>query len=115
MAITKSDMTRNLYEKLGLSRRECGDIVDRVFAIIKKNSWSGECHRASCVVEAADCAGVVLLRPAQVARLGDLFRGGRADGSQRVQDLTAKRCGRWGRLTVHVPKVAAGADLRWRR
>jgi integration host factor subunit alpha len=42
MAITKSDMTGNLYEKLGLSKRECADIVDRVFAVIKTTLADGE-------------------------------------------------------------------------
>jgi len=42
MAITKSDMTRNLYEKLGLSKRECGDLVDRFFRIIKKALADGD-------------------------------------------------------------------------
>ena len=42
MAITKSDLTMNLYEELGLSKRECGDIVDRIFAIMKKTLADGE-------------------------------------------------------------------------
>jgi integration host factor subunit alpha len=47
MAITKSDMTRNLYEKLGLSKRECGDIADKFLKIIKKALADGEDVRIS--------------------------------------------------------------------
>ena len=42
MAIKKSDINENLYEKLGLSKRECGDIADRFFKIIKKALADGE-------------------------------------------------------------------------
>ena len=47
MAITKSNMTENLYEKLGLSKRECGDIADRFFTIIKKSLADGDSVKLS--------------------------------------------------------------------
>jgi integration host factor subunit alpha len=42
MTTTKSRICENLYERLGLSKRECGDIVDRFFEIIKKSLAHGD-------------------------------------------------------------------------
>ena len=34
--MTKSDIVNNVYDKLGLSKRECADIVDRFFETVKE-------------------------------------------------------------------------------
>jgi len=34
--MTKLDIANNLYDKLGLSKRECSEIVDMFFEIIKE-------------------------------------------------------------------------------
>ncbi len=34
--MTKLDIANNVYDKLGLSKRECSDIVDRFFDVIKE-------------------------------------------------------------------------------
>jgi len=34
--MTKLDIVNNVYDKLGLSKRECADIVDRFFEVIKE-------------------------------------------------------------------------------
>ena len=34
--MTKLDIINNVYDKLGLSKRECADIVDRFFEIVKE-------------------------------------------------------------------------------
>ncbi len=47
MTIKKSDMTQNLYEKLGLSQRECGEMVDTFFSIIKQALADGDDVRLS--------------------------------------------------------------------
>ena len=41
MKTKKSDIAENLYKELALSKRECGDIVDRFFEIIKKSLADG--------------------------------------------------------------------------
>jgi integration host factor subunit alpha len=40
--MTKLDIVTNLYEKLGFSKRECANIVDTFFEIVKKTLASGE-------------------------------------------------------------------------
>jgi integration host factor subunit alpha len=40
--MTKLEIVTNLYEKLGFSKRECANIVDTFFEIIKKTLASGE-------------------------------------------------------------------------
>jgi integration host factor subunit alpha len=40
--MTKLEIVTNLYEKLGFSKRECANIVDRFFEIIKETLASGE-------------------------------------------------------------------------
>jgi integration host factor subunit alpha len=42
MTTKKSDIAECLYEKLGLSKRECGDIVDRFFKVIRKSLEAGD-------------------------------------------------------------------------
>lgn len=34
--MTKIEIVANVYEKLGLSKRECADIVDKFFEVIKE-------------------------------------------------------------------------------
>ena len=34
--MTKIDIINNVYDKLGLSKKECADIVDRFFEVIKE-------------------------------------------------------------------------------
>lgn len=34
--MTKIDIVNNVYEKLGFSKRECADIVDKFFEIVKE-------------------------------------------------------------------------------
>jgi len=34
--MTKLDLANSVYDKLGLSKRECADIVDRFFEVIKE-------------------------------------------------------------------------------
>ncbi|MCX8023209.1 MAG: integration host factor subunit alpha [Syntrophorhabdaceae bacterium] len=40
--MTKSEIVSSVYERLGLSKRECADLVDAFFDIIKKTLASGE-------------------------------------------------------------------------
>jgi len=40
--MTKIEIVTNVYEKLGLSKRECADIVDEFFEVIKETLASGE-------------------------------------------------------------------------
>lgn len=40
--MTKLEIVTNLYEKLGFSKRECANIVDSCFEIIKKSLANGE-------------------------------------------------------------------------
>jgi integration host factor subunit alpha len=40
--MTKLEIVTNLYERLGFSKRECANIVDTFFEIIKKTLASGE-------------------------------------------------------------------------
>lgn len=40
--MTKLEIVTNLYEKLGFSKRECANIVDSFFEIIKKTLAAGE-------------------------------------------------------------------------
>jgi integration host factor subunit alpha len=41
MATKKSDIIENLYERLGLSKKECADIVDEFFKIVKESLRDG--------------------------------------------------------------------------
>ena len=34
--MTKLDIANNVYDKLGFSKRECADIVDRFFEVVKE-------------------------------------------------------------------------------
>jgi integration host factor subunit alpha len=40
--MTKIEIVTNLYEKLGFSKRECANIVDTLFGIVKKTLSNGE-------------------------------------------------------------------------
>ncbi len=40
--MTKSDIADNLYDRLGLSKRQCADIVDSFFEIIKETLSKNE-------------------------------------------------------------------------
>lgn len=40
--MTKSEIVTNVYERLGLSKRECADLVDMFFEIIKGTLAKGE-------------------------------------------------------------------------
>ncbi|MCX5799732.1 MAG: integration host factor subunit alpha [Proteobacteria bacterium] len=40
--MTKIEIVTNLYEKLGFSKRECANIVDTLFEIVKKTLSNGE-------------------------------------------------------------------------
>ncbi len=40
--MTKLDIVTSLYERLGFSKRECANIVDTFFEIIKKTLATGE-------------------------------------------------------------------------
>ncbi|MCS7280726.1 MAG: integration host factor subunit alpha [Desulfobacterota bacterium] len=40
--MTKADIVNDLYERLGYSKRECANIVDSVFDIIKETLSKGE-------------------------------------------------------------------------
>jgi integration host factor subunit alpha len=40
--MTKSEIVTNVYERLGLSKRECADLVDMFFEIIKETLAKGE-------------------------------------------------------------------------
>lgn len=40
--MTKLEIVTSLYEKLGFSRRECANIVDAFFDVIKKTLGEGE-------------------------------------------------------------------------
>ena len=40
--MTKLEIVTNLYEKLGFSKRECANIVDNFFEIIKEELAAGE-------------------------------------------------------------------------
>jgi integration host factor subunit alpha len=40
--MTKLEIVTNLYEKLGFSKRECANIVDNFFEIIKEKLAAGE-------------------------------------------------------------------------
>ena len=40
--MTKSEIVTNVYERLGLSKRECADLVDLFFEIIKGKLAEGE-------------------------------------------------------------------------
>ena len=40
--MTKIEIVTNVYEKLGFSKRECADIVDRFFEIIKETLANSE-------------------------------------------------------------------------
>jgi len=40
--MTKIEIVTNVYEKLGFSKRECADIVDKFFEVIKKTLADGE-------------------------------------------------------------------------
>jgi integration host factor subunit alpha len=42
MTMTKSHICEILYEKLGLSKRECGDIVERFFKLVKESLANGD-------------------------------------------------------------------------
>ena len=42
MAIKKSHIIEHLYERLGLPKSECGDIVDRFLKIIKESLADGD-------------------------------------------------------------------------
>jgi integration host factor subunit alpha len=41
MSMTKIDIIDSIYEKLGIPRKECGDIVESFFAIIKDELCQG--------------------------------------------------------------------------
>ncbi len=47
MAIKKIDITKNLYEVLGVSQRECNEIADAFFRIIKQALADGDDVRLS--------------------------------------------------------------------
>ena len=34
--MTKIELTNNVYDKLGISKRECADIVDKFFEVVKE-------------------------------------------------------------------------------
>lgn len=40
--MTKADLVELIYERIGLSRKEAGEIVEAVFAIIKSKLGNGE-------------------------------------------------------------------------
>ena len=40
--MTKSEIVTNVYERLGLSKRECADLVDMFFETIKETLAKGE-------------------------------------------------------------------------
>jgi integration host factor subunit alpha len=40
--MTKIEIVTNVYEKLGFSKRECAEIVDKFFEVIKKTLADGE-------------------------------------------------------------------------
>ena len=40
--MTKQEIVSTVYEKLGFSKRECSDIVEHFFSIIKKSLSEGE-------------------------------------------------------------------------
>ena len=40
--MTKIEIVTNVYEKLGFSKRECADIVDKFFEVIKETIANGE-------------------------------------------------------------------------
>jgi integration host factor subunit alpha len=40
--MTKIEIVTNVYEKLGFSKRECADIVDKFFEVIKETLSKGE-------------------------------------------------------------------------
>jgi integration host factor subunit alpha len=40
--MTKIEIVTNVYEKLGFSKRECADIVDKFFEVIKETLSDGE-------------------------------------------------------------------------
>ncbi|MCX5807912.1 MAG: integration host factor subunit alpha [Deltaproteobacteria bacterium] len=40
--MTKIEIVTNVYEKLGFSKRECADIVDKFFEVIKETLANGE-------------------------------------------------------------------------
>lgn len=40
--MTKIEIVTNVYEKLGFSKRECADIVDKFFEVIKETLAAGE-------------------------------------------------------------------------
>ncbi len=40
--MTKIEIVTNVYEKLGFSKRECADIVDKFFEVIKETLADGE-------------------------------------------------------------------------
>lgn len=42
MALTKADMAENLYEELGLNKREAKDMVDMFFEEIRQSLESGQ-------------------------------------------------------------------------
>ncbi len=40
--MTKADIVEKVYEKIGLTKKECQELVDKVFEIIKKALENGE-------------------------------------------------------------------------
>lgn len=40
--MTKIEIVTNVYEKLGFSKRECAEIVDKFFEVIKETLANGE-------------------------------------------------------------------------
>jgi len=42
MTMKKLHICENLYEKLGLPRRECGDIVEKFFKVVKESLANGD-------------------------------------------------------------------------
>lgn len=40
--MTKADIIESLYEKLGISKRECAEIVDKFFELIKESLKNSE-------------------------------------------------------------------------
>jgi integration host factor subunit alpha len=40
--MTKADLVENLYEKLGISKKECAELVDKFFELIKESLRNNE-------------------------------------------------------------------------
>lgn len=42
MTTTKADIVERIYEKIGFSRKEAGDVVDSIFELMKQSLEEGE-------------------------------------------------------------------------